>query len=274
MALVKTRIKQKFATLTQWKTVWETFKPLDGEIIVFNITSTAELAETPYAGRPASELPLTITKTGTGGKTLAKLPWDVHKHDHDVSFTYAPEGTVSAPKVTIDPSTKSINTITSTGSLPEFEAIRFDAGSYTAATYTKGTWANGSYTAPDYTEPVYTAPTLKKGTENASNIWSDAVYTSATQKLSIGQSSFNAGNYIPGSYTKGSLTFPTYTEPTYVPASHTAPSLSGGQFDPGTLPTIGTETVVIDIPDENISVTNPTFTGTTKSFDLSTSEEA
>lgn len=96
---VKTRVQNKRATLTNWKTVWETFKPLDGEIILIEITSASEAIDTPVQGY--TEFPVTLTKIGDGTTTLKALDWakavptNTIDHTHDISIS-APTDTHSA----------------------------------------------------------------------------------------------------------------------------------------------------------------------------------
>lgn len=89
MAILKTRVKQKIATLTTWKTVWESFKPLDGEIIKIKITNNSEAADTPLGSNSGITFPIILSKTGDGTSTLEALAWDyalptnVFAHNHD-----------------------------------------------------------------------------------------------------------------------------------------------------------------------------------------------
>ena len=94
MTILKTRVKQKIATLTTWKTAWENFKPLDGEIIKIKITNNSEAADTPLGSNSGITFPIVLSKTGDGTSTLKALAWDyavptnVFLHNHDA--VYAP----------------------------------------------------------------------------------------------------------------------------------------------------------------------------------------
>lgn len=72
--IIVTRVKQKMATLSEWQTVWQTFKPLKGEqcIVVIPANST----EGEALGFPKSENIRHVSKTGDGESFLGNLPWD------------------------------------------------------------------------------------------------------------------------------------------------------------------------------------------------------
>lgn len=92
MAILKTRVKQKIATLTTWKTAWESFKPLDGEIIKIKITNNSEAADTPLGSNSGITFPIVLSKTGDGTSTLKALAWDyavptnVFTHNHNSEY--------------------------------------------------------------------------------------------------------------------------------------------------------------------------------------------
>lgn len=67
---INVRLKQKIDTLSKWQAIWETFVPLEGEIIVFEVPAS----DTAVEGEAAR--PQHITKTGDGVTTLKLLPWD------------------------------------------------------------------------------------------------------------------------------------------------------------------------------------------------------
>lgn len=70
--IIQTRIQQKIDTLAKWQEIWETFVPLKGEKILFQIPSgNPETVE----GNGITP-PQVISKTGDGVTTLKLLPWD------------------------------------------------------------------------------------------------------------------------------------------------------------------------------------------------------
>ena len=70
--VLQTRLKLKIDTLAKWQEVWETFVPLKGEKILFQIPSgTAQTVE----GNGITT-PQVISKTGDGSTSLKNLPWD------------------------------------------------------------------------------------------------------------------------------------------------------------------------------------------------------
>lgn len=69
--LITSRVKQRFDTLTNWQAIWETFKPLKGEVCKIQIP-----ADTAVTGLRTSSSVRVMTKTGDGETTLEKLPWD------------------------------------------------------------------------------------------------------------------------------------------------------------------------------------------------------
>ena len=70
--VLQTRIKLKIDTLANWQAIWETFVPLAGEKILFQIPSgDAQTVE----GNGITP-PQVISKTGDGTTTLKLLPWD------------------------------------------------------------------------------------------------------------------------------------------------------------------------------------------------------
>ena len=69
---IQTRIALKIDTLAHWQDIWETFKPMAGEKILFQIPSgTAQTVE----GNGITP-PQVISKTGDGVTVLKDLPWD------------------------------------------------------------------------------------------------------------------------------------------------------------------------------------------------------
>lgn len=70
--IIQTRIQEKIDTLAAWRDIWETFVPLKGEKILFQIPS-GDLETTKENGIVP---PQVISKTGDGVTTLKLLPWD------------------------------------------------------------------------------------------------------------------------------------------------------------------------------------------------------
>ena len=68
---ITSRVKQRFDTLSEWQAIWETFKPLKGEICKIQIPANTEVT-----GLRTSSSVRVMTKTGDGETTLALLPWD------------------------------------------------------------------------------------------------------------------------------------------------------------------------------------------------------
>lgn len=68
------RLKQKFDTYANWIKIWDSFVPLKGEVIVFEIPSTDTVNGTQTVGSLGK--PQHITKTGDGTTNLHTLPWD------------------------------------------------------------------------------------------------------------------------------------------------------------------------------------------------------
>lgn len=73
---ILTRVKNKFDTLANWMTVWESIYPLQGEIYVFEVAAKDTNAKT--AGLPETDIVRHFTKTGNGktNVSLKDLPWD------------------------------------------------------------------------------------------------------------------------------------------------------------------------------------------------------
>lgn len=68
---INTRVKQRFATISEWMQVWTSFVPLKGEICKIQIPANAEVT-----GLVKSASKRVLTKTGDGTTTLFNLPWD------------------------------------------------------------------------------------------------------------------------------------------------------------------------------------------------------
>lgn len=68
------RLKQKFDTYANWIKIWDSFVPLKGEVIVFEIPSSDTVNGTQTVG--SIDKPQHITKTGNGTTNLHNLPWD------------------------------------------------------------------------------------------------------------------------------------------------------------------------------------------------------
>ena len=68
---ITSRVKQRFDTLSEWQAIWETFKPLKGEVCKIQIPANTEVT-----GLRTSSSVRVMTKTGDGETTLALLPWD------------------------------------------------------------------------------------------------------------------------------------------------------------------------------------------------------
>lgn len=68
------RLKQKFDTYANWIKIWDSFVPLKGEVIVFEIPSSDTTNSTQTVGSLGK--PQHITKTGDGETNLHTLPWD------------------------------------------------------------------------------------------------------------------------------------------------------------------------------------------------------
>lgn len=69
-----TRLKQKMATLAEWKTVWETFIPLHGEQCIIVIPANSDDGEA--LGFTKSDNVRHVSKTGDGTSAIGSLPWD------------------------------------------------------------------------------------------------------------------------------------------------------------------------------------------------------
>ena len=70
--VLQTRIKLKIDTLAKWQEIWETFIPLKGEKILFQIPSGDPQTVEGNGITP----PQVISKTGDGDTPLNRLPWD------------------------------------------------------------------------------------------------------------------------------------------------------------------------------------------------------
>lgn len=70
--ILQTRIQQKIDTLANWQGIWETFIPLKGEKILFQIPSGNPQTVEGNGITP----PQVISKTGDGVTSLKALPWD------------------------------------------------------------------------------------------------------------------------------------------------------------------------------------------------------
>lgn len=70
--ILQTRIKLKIDTLENWSKIWETFIPLAGEKILFQIPNGNPQTVEGNGITP----PQVISKTGNGTTPLKSLPWD------------------------------------------------------------------------------------------------------------------------------------------------------------------------------------------------------
>ena len=140
--ILNSRIQNKFATISEWSTVWETFKPLKGEIIKIHIP-----ANTTVSGLDKSTSDRTMTKTGDGTTTLINLPWDsavvsnetqlskgsdktsTKTLTHGGTFTAVVDTTVSGHQIT---------DVTKTFTMPSETAISVDQGTATQVTPAHG----------------------------------------------------------------------------------------------------------------------------------------
>ena len=76
---IQTRIALKIDTLENWSKIWETFKPMAGEKILFQIPNPNGASADANSEVPSGALtnpPQVISKTGDGVTVLRDLPWD------------------------------------------------------------------------------------------------------------------------------------------------------------------------------------------------------
>lgn len=138
---VSTRIKMKFATLSEWQTCWNSFVPLKGEICKIQIPANAAVS-----GLTTSSAVRVLTKTGDGVTTLEQLPWDsalsanvalsksadstaTKTLTHGSTFTAVTDTTVSG---------LAIKDTTTTYTLPAETAVTIEDVSSTTATTSHG----------------------------------------------------------------------------------------------------------------------------------------
>ena len=94
---IKTRIQERFATLEEWQTVWQTFIPLKGEVCKFQIPANTEVD-----GLTTSTKVRVLTKTGDGETPLIRLPWDSALCAEGLTVS----NNVNSNNVSLDPGTK------------------------------------------------------------------------------------------------------------------------------------------------------------------------
>lgn len=70
--LINTRIGLKYDTLAHWESVWNTFTPLSGEVVFFEIPVANP---NPKEGSVEPQEPAILFKVGNGTDTLHDLPW-------------------------------------------------------------------------------------------------------------------------------------------------------------------------------------------------------
>lgn len=179
---------------------------------------------------------------------------------------YTPEGTISAPTITITPSSELVNVVSVNGTLPSFTSGAFTANVPTKIDTTKfsgGSMTNGSVTFPTLTgASVATKPTetfakqgliasVGSGDDAETLILTDATTSSAITDVTINGGSLNGGSYVAPVLTPASLADGFYTE-------GTAASKAADTFNAGKLPTLAPQSVMTSA---SATATAPTFTG-------------
>ena len=171
---INTRVKQRFATISEWMQVWTSFVPLKGEICKIQIPANAEVA-----GLVKSASKRVLTKTGDGTTTLFNLPWD--------SAIVANETVLS--KGTDTTATKSLS----------------HGGTFTAVTDTSVSNHKITDTTTTYTLPAETALSVDQGTAGSSKPAHGGTVTVITG-VTKGDSSHNLD------IAKTTITFPSETK--------------------------------------------------------------
>lgn len=180
--------------------------------------------------------------------------------------SYTPEGTVTAPTITVSPTTASVNVVSANGKVPTFTEGKFTANTPTKIDTTK--FSGGSMTAGSVTFPtlnaasIATKPTatfakqglvaaVGSGDDSETLILSEATTASAVTDVTINGGSLNAGSYTAPTFTAASLGTGFYT-------AGTAASKVADTWDAGSMPTLASKAVMTGA---TATATAPTFTG-------------
>lgn len=180
---------------------------------------------------------------------------------------YTPEGTVTAPTITVTPTTASVNVVSANGKVPSFTEGVFTANKPTVIDTTKfdgGSMTTGSVTFPTLTaatissKPTATfaksgvTATVGSGDDAETLIIANAATANAVTDVAINGGSLNGGSYTAPVYTKASLGTGFYT-------AGTAASKVADTFSAGSMPTLASKAVMTGA---SATATAPTFTGT------------
>lgn len=242
----------------------------------FNYTPTGSVAVTLEDSKTATSIKSTgsFTPSGSitgdvikGGSIAVTLGDATTGTAASVTYeSYTPEGTITAPTITVTPTTTSFNVINANGIVPSFTEGKFTTNTPTKIDTTKfngGSMTSGAVTFPTLTgASVATKPTatfaktgivatVGTGDDAETLVISDAATASAMTDVTINGGSLTGGSYTAPVFTKASLADGFYTVGTS--ASKVADS-----FNAGSMPTLTSKTVMTGV---SASATAPTFTG-------------
>jgi len=185
---------------------------------------------------------LAYADTATGSTTISTADSASFSNGEvTASATYTPAGTVGTPTITVTPSTGTVNSKATDGSVSAGTAASFTRGTFNGGSFTQGT---DSFTAPTLTTSV-SGETLTISFDEGSFTQGSDSFTAATH----GEDTFSPN-------TPTSVTLPTFTPVTVATgiesATSTQPSFTGTA---ATISSTGTATGDVTLTKSNKTVT-------------------